>query len=61
MMMKEILARISDGFLSLAIACKKLFIAGEELFLAADIDGWLDSCNAIFGFKGYHANFWYFT
>ena len=43
---------ISDGFLSLALACKRLFIAGEELFLAADIDGWLDSCKTFFGFRG---------
>jgi len=41
-----------DGFLSLAIACKRLFIAGEELFLAADIDGWIDSCKSFFGFRG---------
>ena len=42
-----------DGFLSLAIASMKLFIAGEELFLAADANGWLDSCNAYFGYRGY--------
>ncbi|MGB1571669.1 MAG: hypothetical protein ACPH5Y_00795 [Candidatus Poseidoniaceae archaeon] len=42
-----------EGFLSLAIACKRLFIAGEELFLAADIDGWIDSCDAFFGFRGF--------
>ena len=42
-----------DGFLSLAIASMKLFIAGEELFLAADANGWLDSCNAYFGSRGY--------
>lgn len=42
-----------DGFLSIAIACKRLFIAGEELFLAADIDGWIDSCKSFFGSKGF--------
>ena len=42
-----------DGFLSLAIACKRLFVAGEELFLAADVDGWVDSCKSYFGFKGF--------
>jgi len=41
-----------DGFLSIAIACKRLFIAGEELFLAADIDGWIDSCESFFGSRG---------
>lgn len=41
-----------DGFLSIAIACKRLFIAGEELFLAADIDGWIDSCKSFFGSRG---------
>ena len=44
---------LGDGFLSLAIACKRLFIAGEELFLAENESGWLDSCNALFGFKGF--------
>ena len=42
-----------DGFLSLAIASMRLFIAGEELFLAADIKGWIDSCKSFFGFKGF--------
>tara|TARA_Y100001954_G_C15807343_1_gene603357 strand:- start:829 stop:1848 length:1020 start_codon:yes stop_codon:yes gene_type:complete len=42
-----------DGFLSIAIACKRLFIAGEELFLAADIDGWVDSCETFFGSRGF--------
>ena len=42
-----------DGFLSLAIACKRLFVAGEDLFLAADVDGWVDSCKSYFGFKGF--------
>lgn len=42
-----------DGFLSIALACKRLFIAGEELFLAADIDGWVDSCKSFFGSKGF--------
>ena len=42
-----------DGFLSLAIASKRLFIAGEELFLAADVDGWVDSCESFFGSRGF--------
>ena len=42
-----------DGFLSLAIASKRLFIAGEELFLAADIEGWIDSCKSFFGSRGF--------
>ena len=42
-----------DGFLSLAIACKRLFVAGEDLFLASDVDGWVDSCKSYFGFKGF--------
>ena len=44
---------ISEGFLAIAIACKKLFIAGEELFLAADVDGWVDSCKSFFGSRGF--------
>lgn len=43
---------LGDGFLSLAIATKKLFIAGEELFLAADDRGWIESCEAFFGSRG---------
>lgn len=43
---------VGDGFLSMAIASKKLFIAGEELFLAADLEGWIDSCRTYFGSKG---------
>ena len=39
---------ISDGFLSVAIACKNLYIAGEEIFLASDAEGWMESCNAYF-------------
>lgn len=39
---------LGDGFLALAIAAKNLFIAGEEIFLAADVDGWIESCNAFF-------------
>ena len=38
----------SDGFLSMAIASKNLFIAGEEIFLAADANGWMQSCDAFF-------------
>lgn len=41
-----------DGFLAMALAAKKLFIAGEELFLAADEEGWIDSCNAYFSPRG---------
>lgn len=44
---------LGDGFLSLAIASMRLFIAGEELFLAADIEGWIDSCKSFFGFRGF--------
>jgi hypothetical protein len=36
----------------MAMAAKKLFIAGEELFLAADEEGWHDSCNAYFSPRG---------
>ena len=32
---------ISDGFLASALAAKRLFIAGEEIFLAADAVGGL--------------------
>ena len=41
-----------DGFLAMAMAAKKLFIAGEELFLAADEEGWHDSCTAYFSPRG---------
>lgn len=44
---------IDDGFLALAIASKDLFIAGEEIFLAADTDGWMESCNAFFSPMGF--------
>lgn len=43
---------ISDGFLSFAIAAKRLFIAGEEIFLAADTKGWIDSCKSYFAPRG---------
>lgn len=42
-----------DGFLSIAIASKNLFIAGEEIFLAADADGWMQSCDAFFSPMGF--------
>ena len=42
---------ISDGFLAFALAAKRLFIAGE-IFLAADANGWLDSCKSFFGPMG---------
>ena len=40
--------QVADGFLALALAAKKLFIAGEEIFLAADAQGWMDSCESYF-------------
>ena len=43
---------ISDGFLAVALAAKRLFIAGEEIFLAADANGWVDSCKSFFGPMG---------
>ena len=43
---------ISDGFLSFALAAKRLFIAGEEIFLAADANGWVESCKSFFGPMG---------
>ena len=43
---------VDEGFLAMAQASKRLFIAGEELFLAADSEGWMDSCAHIFGTKG---------
>jgi len=43
---------IDDGFLSVAIACKKLYIAGEEIFLASDEKGWMESCNSYFAPRG---------
>lgn len=43
---------INDGFLSIAIACKNLFIAGEEIFLASEPEGWIDSCNSLFAPMG---------
>ena len=36
----------------MAIASKKLFIAGQEIFLAADADGWKENCAAHFGSIG---------
>jgi hypothetical protein len=42
-----------DGFLSIAVASKNLFIAGEEIFLAADADGWMQSCDAFFSPMGF--------
>jgi hypothetical protein len=42
----------SDGFLSIAIASKNLFIAGEEIFLAADEEGWMQSCDSFFSPMG---------
>ena len=47
--------KFDDGFLAIAIACKKLFIAGEEIFLVADSDGWVESCNAHFAPMGLSA------
>jgi len=43
---------VSEGFLALALAAKKLFIAGEEIFLAADPKGWKESCESYFSPKG---------
>lgn len=43
---------LDDGFISIASASKELFINGEEIFLAADADGWKDSCNSILGSRG---------
>ena len=43
---------VNDGFLSIAIACKNLFIAGEEIFLASDPDGWIESCKSFFAPMG---------
>lgn len=44
--------QVSDGFLALALAAKELFIAGEEIFLAADEQGWMDSCESYFSPRG---------
>jgi len=44
--------QVTDGFLALALATKKLFIAGEEIFLAADAQGWMDSCESYFSPRG---------
>jgi len=44
---------IDDVSLSMAIASRKNFISGEEIFLAADEDGWVSSICAIFSNKGY--------
>ena len=44
--------QVADGFLALALAAKKLFIAGEEIFLAADARGWMDSCESYFSPRG---------
>ena len=43
---------LSEGSLSMAIASYRLFIAGEELFMAIDSEGWLDTVDAVFGRKG---------
>lgn len=43
---------INEGFLSMAIASKNTFIAGQELFLAADMDDWIDNCRIILGSRG---------
>ena len=44
--------QINDGFLSMALASFKLFIAGEELFMALDAESWLETANVVFGEKG---------
>lgn len=41
-----------DGFLALAIASYRLFIAGEELFLAVNSDSWVDCVDSVFGSRG---------
>ena len=46
---------LGDGFLALAIASKNLFIAGEEIFLAADAEGWMESSRAFFSPMGLSA------
>ena len=43
---------VSDGFMSVAIACKNLFVAGEEIFLASDAEGWMESCKSFFAPMG---------
>ena len=49
---RECWPKVSEGFLSMAIASKKIFIAGEELFLAADVDDWIDNCKNLLGSRG---------
>ena len=41
-----------DGFLAMALASFRLFVAGEELFMAADAAGWKDSVSVLFGERG---------
>jgi len=42
-----------DISLAMAMASRKNFILGEELFLAADEEGWISNFNQIFSKKGY--------
>ena len=44
--------KLSDGFLAMALASFRLFVAGEELFMAADADGWKDTVSVLFGERG---------
>ena len=43
---------LSEGALAMAISSKKLFIAGEEVFLAIDSEGWLESANELLRKRG---------
>lgn len=41
-----------DGFLAMALASFRLFIAGEELFMAANAEGWKENAKVLFGERG---------
>ena len=43
---------MDDISIAMAIAARKNFILGEELFLAADENGWMSNIKSIFSKKG---------
>ena len=45
--------RLDDVSLAMAIASRRNFISGEEIFLAADEEGWISSIIANFSRKGF--------
>ncbi|MDP6869792.1 MAG: hypothetical protein QGI21_03350 [Candidatus Poseidoniaceae archaeon] len=43
---------LDEGALAISIAMKRLYIAGEEIFLAIDREGWIDSANNLLSVRG---------